>query len=88
MSRSDLWNVEVVAVVSPPIELLLAAASAVHPHGLTDLGGQSEDTLREGFKKVKLVHFPHFFLNFFSFHHEMYLSTSQLNVVSPLIKKL
>ena len=48
MSRCDLWNVEVVAVVSPPIELLLAAASAVHPHGLTDLGGQSEDTLKEG----------------------------------------
>ena len=62
MSRCDLWNVEVVAVVSPPIELLLAAASAVHPHGLTDLGGQSEDTLREGLKKVKTAPFSTLFL--------------------------
>ena len=65
MSRSDLWNVEVVAVVSPPIELLLAAASAVHPHGLTDLGGQSEDTLREGLKKSQNWSIFHTFLKFF-----------------------
>ena len=65
MSRSDLWNVEVVAVVSPPIELLLAAASAVHPHGLTDLGGQLEDTLREGFKKNQNWSIFHTFFFFF-----------------------
>ena len=79
MSRSDLWNVEVVAVVSPPIELLLAAACTVHPHGLTDLGGQSEDTLREELKKSHNWIFSTLFFYFFSFHHEMYLSMLSLH---------